>query len=472
MTTATATATALVATATTERLSALDMAFWSLESVSAPMHLGALLRFGPGGTASTDELAALIAERAALSPRLRQRVAVPWNPLEPPHWRDDPAFDGHRHVHLHRPAPGCSLAETTAELMAAPLRRELPPWEAHVLLSSPTAGPEEGFALLLKLHHAAVDGLRAVELGVRLLDRLPRQRRPPAAEPAAVPAGPGPGAGSLGRLLRAAPTAVADVRRRLRAAGVAGDVAAAVATTGLTDVLRRTRSPLRSGPADTARRVVALPVLELAALQKVRRSHGGTLHDVVLAVLAGALRRWFLGLGHDPARRTSRVLVPVSARTRAGRTETGNQLSGYLVDLPLAEPDPLIRLLRVREAMGAHKERGADRGPGAVATLSELLPPGCHRFTGPVLRPTAPLLFDALVTDVPLPGLPFRLAGAPLTALHPLAPLAQGHTVAVAVSRYRDRVFVGLHGAADELTDPRRISGAMSAELAELVRHS
>ncbi|MFD0329369.1 WS/DGAT domain-containing protein [Streptacidiphilus monticola] len=131
------------------------------------------------------------------------------------------------------------------------------------------------------------------------------------------------------------------------------------------------------------------------------------------------MRRWYLGLGHDPERHSTRVLVPVSRRTRAGEVLHGNQLSGYLVTLPLSEPDPLVRLFRVRESMAACKDHGPSRGAGAVATLPELLPAGVQRFTGPLLRPTAPLLFDALATDVPIPGLPFTLGGAPLAAVHP-----------------------------------------------------
>ena len=422
------------------------------------MHLGALLHFGPGGVPDAESLVALLAERASRSLRLRQRVHVPRNPIHAPRWIEDSHFSARQHIGVHALQGRGSLERTAAALMAAPLRRELPPWEIHLLAKS---GLDQGFSLLLKLHHAAVDGLRAVDLGLRLLDRLEAVPTP-APEPAA-PEGPAPGlAAGLDEL----------TRRALRSARIAADVVTTVVGSRVADGWRPTETPLHTGPSAAAsgERVLALSSFSVRDLQLIRRTHGGTLHDVELALVAGALRRWLLDQGCDPARRGARVLVPVSHRSRAGEPEQGNQLSGFLVDLPVAEPDPLTRLLRVHAAMCGHKERGPLRGPGAVAMLSDLLPAPAQRITGPLLRPVAPLLFDALVTDVPLPGLPFTLAGAPLTGLHPLAPLAQGHTLAIALSRYRDSVHIGVHGTAETLRDPRRLSGMLAAELAELRR--
>jgi len=456
---------------TATELSPLDMAFWSLESDEAPMHLGALLRFGPGGAPDPESLVALLAERAGRSARLRQRVHVPWNPMDPPRWVEDRRFAARQHIAVHALAGSRPdvLERTAATLMAAPLRRELPPWEVHLLTDGPM---DQGFTLLLKLHHAAVDGLRAVELGVRLLDRL--ESRPQRDEDAVPAARTGPAGGRSGGLAGGLAAGLDEVTRRtLRSARVAADVATTVVGTRVGEGWRPARTPLHTGmtglPGD---RVLALPSFSTRELQLVRRAHGGTLHDIVLALIAGGLRRWFLDLGWDPAQRSTRVLVPVSHRTRAGEQAEGNQLSGFLVTLPVADPDPLIRLFRVREAMAAHKEHGPLRGPGAVAMLPDLLPPGVQRFTGPLVRPGAPLLFDALVTDIPLPGLPFTLSGAPLTALHPLAPLAQGHTVAIAASRYRDRVHIGLHGAAEGFRDPRHLADSLTAEMETLLRMS
>lgn len=487
------------AVAVTGELSSLDATFWALESRQHPMHLGALLRFGPGADLTPERLADLLAERAGRSSRLRQWVHVPGSPFAAPRWIEDPHFLGRRHVHVHDAIQERELPQIAAALMAEPLHAGLPPWQAHLLCDG---SPADGFSLLLKLHHAAVDGLRAVELAVRMFDRLPSRTRLGAPEPeaateasataagtpapAAAPAGtpapvwelPSPRALASGLVSGLASGLDELTRRRIRQAGVLRDVAGVVLTSRLAQARSgsfglRATSPLHAPlVGDPGVRVLALPSYPLDDLQRIRRAHGGMLHDVVLAVLSGALRRWFLALGEQPDARSTRVLVPVSRRTRAGEAVAGNELSGYLVTLPVGEPDPLIRLLRVREAMAGHKDRGPDRGAGALATLTDLLPPGLQRFTGPLLRPTAPLLFDALVTDVPLPGLPFALAGAPLAAVHPLAPVAQGHTAAFAVSRLRDRVHFGIHGLARGPRDPRDLAQLLRDEIDELLELS
>jgi WS/DGAT/MGAT family acyltransferase len=449
------------------------------------MHLGALLQFGPGGSAGPAALAVLLAGRAARAPRLRQRVHVPRNPLESPRWVEDRAFDALRHVRVHGLAGRGAVERVTAELMATPLRRDRAPWEIHLLTDG---HPERGFRLLLKLHHAAADGLRAVELGVRLLDRLERSSTRRAATGSAdcdmsgSAEGPELPVPAYGEWRVPAPWARMEevARRTVRSADVLADVAAGVGLR-LGESLRprllgTVRGPLdhplhTASSAGPGTRVVALAALPTAELQTLRRWFGGTLHDVSLALISGALRRWYLELGVDPARRRTQVLVPVGRRPRAGDAALGNQLSGYLVTLPVGEPDPVTRLLRMRQVLDEHKGRGAEQGAGALPLLSDLVPPGVHRLAGPLLAPTAPLLFDALVSDVPIPGLPFTLVGAPLRAVHPLAPLARGHALALAVSRYRGQVNIGVHGLADDLRDPRGLERALRTELDDLLAH-
>ncbi|MFC5911427.1 wax ester/triacylglycerol synthase domain-containing protein [Streptacidiphilus monticola] len=398
-------------------LGSLDAAFWALESAHAPMHLGALALFGPGADPRPARLAGVLAERATTLPALRRRVVQSWLPHRGPRWEDDPAFDPSAHIHVHE-EPGADLPTQVADLMARPLDRGRPPWEFHLLLPGRA---DQGFALLAKLHHAAVDGLRAVELGIRLVDEWqsappPRPRRP-------RPVPPAPPLWSR----------LADEgRKALGAAELAAEVVRAI---------RPLPSPLEAAPG--APRRVVLPTLPLEQVQRIRRAAGGTVHDVVLAAVAGALRAQL------PDPRDLRVLVPVSQRSRAGGAVTGNQLSGYLVTLPCGEPDPLRRLARVSADMAEHKRRGPKRGAGAMALLTDRAPAASMRLAAPWLRPTAPLLFDALVTTVPLPDVPLTLAGAPLTAVHPLPPLPLGHGLGIAVSSYRGALNLGLYGSVD-----------------------
>ncbi|HEY9368122.1 wax ester/triacylglycerol synthase domain-containing protein, partial [Streptomyces sp.] len=168
-----------------ELLAPLDLAFWHLETTDHPMHLGALAHFGP----AADEPAALLqllSRRAAAIPRLRMRVRDVLLPVGGAAWQTDPDFDVHRHVR-HIALPGADFAAETArlagELMERPLERGRPPWEMYLL----TGGPDGAFAVLVKLHHALADGLRAVAIGAGIFDEIAAARTARRLRPRAVP---------------------------------------------------------------------------------------------------------------------------------------------------------------------------------------------------------------------------------------------------------------------------------------------
>jgi hypothetical protein len=137
--------------------------------------------------------------------------------------------------------------------------------------------------------------------------------------------------------------------------------------------------------------------------------------------------------------------------------------------LPVGDPDPLSRLAVVRAAMDRNKDAGPARGAGAVALLADHVPALGHRIGGPLVGQAARLWFDILVTSVPLPGLGLRLGGHPLTEVYPLAPLARGHSLAVAVSTYRGRVHYGLVADAKAVPDLDRFAAALTEEVETLL---
>ncbi len=169
--------------------------------------------------------------------------------------------------------------------------------------------------------------------------------------------------------------------------------------------------------------------------------------------------------GTDP-----RALVPVSRRRPGSPAASGNRLSAYLLGLPVSEPDAWTRLTAVRRAMDRNKAEGPGRGAGAVAVLADHLPPLAHRFGAPIAGSAARMLFDVLVTSVPLPRSTLSLGGSPLRAIYPMAPLARGQSLAVALSTYGGRVHVGLVADAKAVPDLDRLAGSMTDELAALLR--
>jgi WS/DGAT/MGAT family acyltransferase len=436
---------------TSDLLAPLDLAFWNIESDEHPMHLGALGVFAAHSPTAGVHAADLLAARAAAVPGLRMRIRDVWRPLAfPPAFggavrEPAPDFDPLDHVRLH--APTADFHAVAGSLMGRPLERGRPPWEAHVL-------PGEGgtsFAVLFKFHHALADGLRALTLAAAVLDPtdLPASRP----RPVETPRGLLPDVRRLPQLVRGT---LSDVGRAL-------DIGASVA---LSTMGVRSCSALTSRPTGTRR--TAGVVLDLDDVHTVRKAVGGTVNDVLIAVVAGALRRWLDERGDGSEGVAPRALIPVSKRRPRTAHPQGNRLSGYLIRLPVHDPDPVRRLGAVRTAMDRNKDAGPNRGAGAVALLADHVPPLGHRLGGPLVSQAARLWFDILVTSVPLPGLGLKLGGHTLTEVYPFAPLAHGQSLAVAVSTYRGRVHYGLVADAEAVPDLDRLAQAVTAEVETL----
>jgi diacylglycerol O-acyltransferase / wax synthase len=439
---------------TSDLLAPLDLAFWNIESAEHPMHLGALGVFTAHSPTAGAHAADLLAARAAAVPGLRMRIRDAWQPLDllqPLNFggatrEPAPDFDPLDHVRLH--APTADFQAEAGRLMERPLERGRPPWEAHVLPG------EDGvsFAVLFKFHHALADGLRALTLAAAILDPMdlpPRRPRPE--EP---PRGLLPDVRKLPGRVRGA---LSDVGRAL-------DIGASLAVSTL-----GVRSSSALTAASTGTRRTAGVVIDLDDVHQVRKAVGGTVNDVLIAVVAGALRRWLDERGDGSEGIRPRALIPVSKRRPRTAHPQGNRLSGYLIRLPVDDPDPLGRLAVVRTAMDRNKDAGPNRGAGAVALLADHVPALGHRLGGPLVGQAARLWFDILVTSVPLPSLGLKLGGHSVTEVYPFAPLARGQSLAVAVSTYRGRVHYGLVADAEAVPDLDVLARAVSEEVAELI---
>jgi WS/DGAT/MGAT family acyltransferase len=254
------------------------------------------------------------------------------------------------------------------------------------------------------------------------------------------------------------------LRGALSDVGRALDIGASVAVHTLA---RRSTAALTAWPTGTRR--TAGVVLDLDDVHRVRKVVGGTVNDVLIAVVAGALRRWLDERGDGSEGVAPRALIPVSQRRPRTAHPQGNRLSGYLMQLPVHDPDPLGRLGAVRAAMDRNKDAGPGRGAGAVALLADHVPALGHRIGGPLVGQAARLWFDILVTSVPLPSLGLKLGGNPLTEVYPYAPLARGQSLAVAISTYRGNVHFGLVADAEAVWDLDRFARALSEEVETLV---
>ncbi|SDZ48566.1 acyltransferase, WS/DGAT/MGAT [Saccharopolyspora shandongensis] len=225
-------------------------------------------------------------------------------------------------------------------------------------------------------------------------------------------------------------------------------------------------SPLHARPS-AARRVALIP-LEQCDIRRIRARHGGTTNDIALTVVTGALRRWLDTRGYALEGLTVRALVPVSHRSRRKSRGPNNQLSGYLCDLPVGEPDPVTRLQIVRAEMDRNKCSGPLRGPGAFPALAGRMPSMVQLLAAPLVGQAVGLLFDTVITDVPVPNVVVPLDGAPLRELYPLAPLAPGHALSLAVTEYRDIVHIGVQANRRAVGDLEKLSEALPHAVTEL----
>jgi WS/DGAT/MGAT family acyltransferase len=440
---------------TSNEISALDLAFLCLERPTAPMHLGAVAIFSAERATDGARVASLLAERAHQVPRLRVRARASW--LGQSYWEEQSGFRGTHHVHArHLPHPGGrdELAALVSEIVAEPLDLSGPPWAAFVV-----TGLDGGrFAVVVKLHHALADGATAAEVFGGLLDGCqPTERTDRSDTPSWIEFGR-----SVLETLTEPERVVSLARTAVQQAGDVVDISSAM--------LRHARLPASGSPmsaGSTAAKHVALLGVRMADLRRVRTRHGGTTNDVLLAVVTGALRRWLTTRGHPLDGMCLRALIPINYRPR-GSDRTGNQLSGYLCDLPVGEPDPKARLMAIRAAMDRNKAAGPLRGPGAFPVLAGRCLAPLHRLVTPLIGASASLLFDTIVTNVPLPGVSVSLDGARMRELYPLAPLAAGQAISIAASQYGEKMHVGIHANRAALPDIEKLTESVPYAVLEL----
>lgn len=427
------------------QLTGLDTAFLCLDGPSAPMSIGAVVVFTPTEGNHPTRLVQLLRERSQAIPRLRKKIETNWFSLGGVRWVDDPDFQASQHIHSHR-LGNRDLSELAADIMSRRLDLNRPLWELH-LVTGLSGGR---FAIVAKLHHALADGAAAIMLSLGLLDGFTP------GEPEPEPAGP-----TLFDRLAGLPE---QVRKARTTAQTTADITASV--------LRNARpldpaSPLRAGVS--RHRALATVRLPVADIKRVRAEHGGTANDVLLAVLSGAMRKFFADRGHLVDRLTPRALIPVNQRRRdTAAPNSGNQLSGYLCDLPVHEADPALRLAAVRAAMDANKAEGPFRGPGALPVIANQVPAVVHRLATPLVGRGANLLFDTVITNVALPNVPLHFAGARLSEIYPMLPIAHGHALGIALCTYRDNVHIGLYANAAAMPDVDRLRDAIPEALADL----
>jgi WS/DGAT/MGAT family acyltransferase len=464
-----------------DRLSALDASFLYLEEAATPMHVGGVGVFQAAEGFDYDRLVALVRERITLVPRYRQRIR--WVPgrIANPVWVDDENFDVTYHVRrsaVPRPGSDEQLCDLVARIMSRRLDRDRPLWELYLVEGL----DRDRFAVVTKTHHAMVDGITAVDIGQVILDRSPDYRPgpPPTWRPEPEPSNAALLGSALSQIAHQPTAAVEAVRSGLHdvktTAGRVGTVARELAS-----ALRVAARPAPHSPLNVeigkARRYATVET-RLADYKAVRAHHGGTINDVVLATVTGALRSWLMMRG-EPVRTsaTVRALVPVSVHPPAhpGLGHEGNRVDSFLVDLPVGEPSPVVRLQRISFLMASHHDTGQAVGAEVLTGLAGFAPPTLHTLGARVGSDLSRRLFNLVVTNVPGPQSPLYAGGARMLAAYPVVPLSRGQALSVGATSYDGGVYYGLTADRDSMHDVGVLAQAVVDALDELrdtVRHT
>ncbi len=458
------------------RLSASDASFYQLENTSTPMYVGSLsILRKPRGGLPYDALLETVERRLPQIPRYRQKIREVTLGLARPVWVDDPEFDITYHVRRSAlPSPGSDtqLHELIARLGSRPLDRSRPLWEMYLIEGL----AKNRLALYTKTHQALVNGMTALEIGHVVADRS--QRPPPFGEDIWIP-GREPSdrdlvLGAVGEWLARPGLQLQAVRSAVTNSAELAEIARR-----MTDVARTAArgtapsSPLNTKVSRNRRFTVASG--ELSDYRLVRSRYDCDVNDVVLAVIAGALRNWLLSRG-EPVTTTStvRAMAPTSVYPEADLEATGpgqaiSEVAPFLVDLPVGEGNPVVRLSQIAHATESHSAAASLVDARTIVTLSGFPPPTLHAMGTRVATQFSARQFNLLITNVPGPQSQMYLAGAKLLETYAVPPLLHNQVLAIGVTSYCGKLYFGINADRDAMSDVDVLPALLAESLEELL---
>lgn len=452
-----------------DRLTAIDAQFLTNENENSHMHIGAVLIF-TGEPPTYDELKAHIESRLQFVPRYRQKLVYPPFGTGRPLWTDDVSFNLNYHMrHTALPSPGSDreLIALASRVFSQGLDRSKPLWEMFLVEEL----EHDRFAIIIKSHHAMIDGISGVDIGTVIFDVtpdaepiVPEEAWSPRPEPSSIDLLKRT-AGEIGATpFRLGEKAIGAARSPSSLADRVGDGAE-----GLAEVARAFADAAPSSPLNVPigpHRRIAWTRADLDRFRRVKDVFGTTVNDVILAVTAGAIRSWLVERDVDTEGLELRAMVPVSVRDDDERGQLGNKLTTMRAPLPVYESDPVARLEIVSAAMDGLKQSKQALGAEVIARLNDFAPPTLLAQAARLTFSTR--LFNLLVTNVPGPQIPLYVLGRKLVQPLPIAFLANNHALAVGAMSYDGEVSIGLIGDYDAMPDIHKVAEGIDFALDEL----
>jgi diacylglycerol O-acyltransferase / wax synthase len=452
-----------------DRLSALDVSFLTNESSASHMHVGGICIF-EGPAMGYEDLLEHISSRLQLVPRFRQKLAYPPAPTGRPFWVDDPNFNLEYHVrHSALPAPGSEeqLRRTAGRIFSQQLDRTKPLWELWLVQGL----TRKRFAFVTKTHHALVDGVSGVDIATVLFDvqPVPEPAEPdadwhPRPEPSGAQLLAKDAEGVLRtpvRVLRRIERAVEHPRATVKQVT---DAAEALGEVGWNFANPAPKVPLNV-EIGSHRRFEWVRA-DLAQFKRIKGVLGGTVNDVVLAVVSGALRRWLRSRGVRTEGMELRAQVPVSIRAADERGRLGNKLAVVRGPIPVYVEDPIKRLEICRHGMEGIKQSKQALGAEVISRFNDFAPPTLLAQAARINFSTR--LFNLVVTNVPGPQFPLYVLGRELQDIFPVGFLPPNQALFVAIMSYNGGIDFGLLADFDSIDDLGVIASGIEASIAEL----
>jgi WS/DGAT/MGAT family acyltransferase len=437
-----------------------------MERAGAHMHVASTSIFeGPAPTHA--EFRDHIASRLHLVPRFRQKLRfVPFAQGRPV-WVDDPHLNLDYHVRQTAlPAPGSEeqLRNLAARIFSQQLDRSKPLWELWLVEGL----HDDRFAIVGKSHHALVDGVSGVDITTVLFDLDAEPQGSPASAPPWLARPEPTDLNLVTDAVRERLTSPKEIARGVRAAfrgprKVLEGVGATSKMIGAGMAAPSSVFNVEIGP----HRRFAITQADLAALKRVKDAHGGTVNDVILSIVAGAIGKYLRARGHETEGLELRAMVPVSVRAEEEHGALGNRISAMMAPLPVWSEDPVERLHVVSGEMGDLKNSGQAVGAEILTKLTDFAPSTIVAQAAR-LQP-AQRFFNLVVTNVPGPQFPLYVLGRKMESIFPMVPLARRQALCVGIMSYNGQINFGLIGDYDAMADLDSFGLDLEAATAETI---
>jgi diacylglycerol O-acyltransferase / wax synthase len=453
-----------------DRLTGLDASFLHLEDASSHMHVGGVMLF-EGPPPPYAELLEAFERRLPLVPRYRQRLAFVPLGQGRPKWVDDPHFNLRYHVRataLASPGSERQLKDLAGRVFSQQLDRDKPLWEVWLVESL----DDDRFAVLSKTHHALVDGISGVDIMSVLFDTSPEPAAPTDPGDRWLPRPVPSRAQLLAEALLERATIPTEIGRSVRAV-IRGPrrIAAGVrdAAVGVGAMAWAGLNPAPGSPYNKSigpHRRFTWVRADLRDMKAIKDELGGTVNDVVLSVVAGALGRHLRRRGRNTDGLELKAMVPVSVRTDVERGALGNRVAAMMAPLPVWCQEPVARLDIVSEQLKGLKSGGQAVGAQVITDLSGFAPPTIMDQASRLMAHQR--YFNLVVTNVPGPQFPLYLLGRRMLDPFPMVPLAKNQALGIALLSYDGRINFGLVGDYDLLWDLDDLAADLEESLVEL----